>query len=189
MNGLARKFCAAAIAMTVPIVWSSAQQSPGRLDARRQSSRYSNRSRTNRSGGSSTRIDGPITYRATPLPEEYSILLRQSIFSRDRRVAPDPGARPQSRPSENPNIVLRGIMREGQQFLANIEDTGPRHIKWMSEGDVLPSNRGRIEKITLDGIVIVRNGAQRQIAVGESVDAGKVLQSDSADVGSAPSNH
>jgi hypothetical protein len=188
MSGMTRKFCAAAIALTMPIVWSSAQQSPGRLDARRQSSRYSNRSRSSRSDRA-MRIDGAITYPAKPLPEAYSILLRQSIFSKDRTAAPDPNDRPQSRPTPESQVVLRGVMREGEHFLANIEDTGPRRIKWLGAGDSLPSNRGRIDKITLDGIVISRNGTQRQIAVGESVDAGKVLASDSADVGSAPANH
>jgi len=188
MSGLTRKFCAAAIALTIPIVWSSAQQSPGRVDARRQSSRYSNRSRSSGSRGS-TRIDGTITYRATPLPKEYAILLRQSIFSRDRRPALDPDAGPQTRPSRDSSIVLRGVMREGEHFLANIEDTGPRRIKWLAEGDSLPSDRGRIQAITLDHIVVLRNGTQRQVGVGESVDAGKLLDSDSADLAATPANH
>jgi hypothetical protein len=185
MRGLGRKLCAAALVVATPIVWSSAQQLPGRLDNRRQSSRYSNRSRSARPN----RVDGPITYRAKPLPDEYAILLRQSIFSRDHNPTPDPDAQPRQRPNRESQVFLRGVMREGQRFLANIEDTGPNRIKWMSEGDSAPSDRGRIEHITLDHIVIVRGGTHRLIVVGENLDAGKIIDSASADVNSTPANH
>jgi hypothetical protein len=183
MRRIGRKICAVAAVVVMPIVWSSAQQFPGRLDARRQSSRYSNRSRSARP----SRIDGPITYRAKPLPKEYEVLLKQSIFSKDHIATPDPDSKPRERTNREVQLKLRGVIREGQRYLANIEDTGPARVKWLAEGDSIQSNGGRIQQITLDHIVILRNGTRRQIGVGENLDAGKVLDSDSADLNVSPS--
>jgi hypothetical protein len=182
MRPISLKICAIAIVVATSIVWCSAQQFPGRLDARRQSSRYSNRSRSARPSG----VDGPITYRAKPLPSEYSVLLKQSIFSKDHASAGNPDSQPRQRTNREVQLKLRGVIREGQRYLANIEDTGPSRVKWLAEGDSIQSNGGRIQQITLDHIVVVRNGTRRQIGVGENLDAGKVLDSDSANVNGNP---
>jgi hypothetical protein len=167
------KALAVAIVVAVPIVWASAQQSPGRLDSRRQSSRYSNRSRsagpTRFQGGSGS---GSYTYRAQPLPSQFGVLLKQTLFAKDHSILQVEDRRPTTRPASK--LVLRGVMREGARFLASIEDTGSPRTTWFTEGQSVRSS-GKIEQITLDHIVISRGGSQKMIQIGDSLDAGAII--------------
>lgn len=172
------KGCSIAIVIAVPIVWASGQQFPGRLDSRRQSSRYSNRSRssgTSRFQGSS----GSYTYRAQPLPNQFSVLLKQTLFAKNHITDRSGDGRPTTRPASK--LVLRGVMREGQRFLASIEDTEPRRTNWFTEGQSVRSS-GKIEEITLDHIVITRGSSRRLIAIGDTLDAGALLPTPPAEV-------
>jgi hypothetical protein len=118
---------------------------------------------------------GPITFRSEPLPKEFALLMSKSIFSKNHlAVQPDAPKAPVFAQATVSALVLRGAMREDTHYIANIEDTGTsKKITWVSEGDLLTSNGARVTEITLDHIVVEKNGSRRLITLGVNLDAGE----------------
>jgi hypothetical protein len=164
----------------IPVVWVSAQQFPSRQEPPRRfdfsgppSGRDSfaapAQADANRPGNSNGA--GVVTYTAQPLPKEFAILNTRSIFSKDH-MAVSAGHRPIFSGTQS-SLYFRGIMKEGDHFLANIEDNSSHKVQWVSVGDLLTFNGARINEITLDHIIVDRGGTARQIGVGEALDGGK----------------
>jgi hypothetical protein len=66
------------------------------------------------------------------------------------------------------SLVLHSVLREGTNYLAQIDSA------WLAEGDLVQLDNGRlkIKKIALDHIVIDRNGTERIVKLGESLNPG-----------------
>jgi len=124
-------------------------------------------------------MTGPITYQAQPLPKEFSLLMTKSIFSKNHvAYQPDTQTNPAVFPTATVSaLVLRGAMREGTRYLANIEDTSSssKPPTWVGEGDLLTSNGARVTEITLEHIIVEKNGGRRMITIGVNLDAGERL--------------
>lgn len=166
----------------IPVVWVSAQQFPSRQDApqARQfdfSERSAPRDAFNNNAprpetGSNASNETPVSYTAQPLPQEFALLNTRSIFSKDHMAVSAQRSRPIFTGTQS-SLFFRGIMKEGDHFLANIEDNSSHKTEWVSIGSMLTFNGARITEITFDHIVVDRGGTARQIGVGESLDGGK----------------
>lgn len=164
----------------IPVVWVSAQQFPSRQDApqARQfdfSQRSAPRDAFNGKqpeAASSAPSDAPVNYTVQPLPREFALLNTRSIFSKDHMAVSAERARPIFTGTQS-SLFFRGIMKEGDQFKANIEDNSSHKTEWVVNGSMLTFNGARITEITFDHIVVDRGGTARQIGVGESLDGGK----------------
>jgi hypothetical protein len=86
-------------------------------------------------------------------------------------------------------LVLRGAMRldVGEKpFTAYIEDTnGSKPPTWVVEGQFLTSSGARVTDITLDHIIVEKNGARRLITIGVNLDQGENLPNTSSGTASA----
>jgi hypothetical protein len=160
----------------IPVVWVSAQQFPARQDSTSPRQFDFNgppaRDAFAGQGQSSTTVTTPVTYTAQPLPREFAILNTKSIFSKDHLAVSADRAKPIFTGTQS-SLFFRGIMKEGDHFLANIEDNSSHKIQWVSIGDLLTFNGARINEITLDHIIVDRGGTARQIGIGETLDGGK----------------
>src|SRR6185312_3568441 len=125
---------------------------------------------------------GPATFQSQPLPKEFALLMSKSIFSKNHMaVQPNAPKAPVFEKTTVSALVLRGAMREDTHNIANIEDTGDsKKITWVSEGDLLTSNGARVTEITLDHIVVEKNGGRRLITIGVNLDQGEKLPTPSS---------
>ncbi|HSZ56880.1 MAG TPA: hypothetical protein VK797_14525 [Tepidisphaeraceae bacterium] len=166
----------------IPVVWVSAQQFPSRQDSPQARQfdfsgappardSFSGRAQpeTNQANASANAL---VTYTVQPLPREFALLNSRSIFSKDHLAVSTDHARPIFSGTQS-SLFFRGIMKEGNHFLANIEDSSSNKTEWVSIGSMLTFNGARITEITFDHIVVDRGGTARQIGVGESLDGGK----------------
>ena len=162
----------------IPVVWVSAQQFPSRQDAPQPrqfdfSGQPAPREPFNERTQPETASSAvPVNYTVQPLPREFALLNTRSIFSKDHIAASTDRARPIFTGTQS-SLYFRGIMKEGDHFLANIEDNSSHKTEWVSIGSMLTFNGARITEITFDHIVVDRGGTARQIGVGESLDGGK----------------
>ena len=191
------KILAVAGLAAIPVVWVSAQQFPSRQDApqarqfdfsgpppARDSFGGRAQPETNQSNASANAL---VTYTVQPLPREFALLNSRSIFSKDHLAVSTDHARPIFSGTQS-SLFFRGIMKEGDHFLANIEDSSSNKTEWVSTGSMLTFNGARITEITFDHIVVDRGGTARQIGVGESLDGGKSVPQPAATASVAPSS-
>jgi hypothetical protein len=126
-------------------------------------------------------VTGPITFPAQQLPKDYALLLTRSIFSKDHRsVQPDAPKAPVFASASVAALVFKGAMRLDsgpQPYQAQIEDmnNSSKPPTWVSEGELLTSSGARITEITLDHIVVEKNGSRRMITIGVNLDQGEKL--------------
>ena len=75
-------------------------------------------------------------------------------------------------PSDNA-WVLRGVLREGTRYIANLDDG-----KWVAAGELVESagEKIKIEHIEFDHILVIHNGDERLVRMGEKLTAGKVVK-------------
>jgi hypothetical protein len=127
---------------------------------------------------------GPFVFKAMQLPQEFALLNTKSIFSKDHR-----STQTDVKPVVFPDapvaaLVLRGAMRldVGEKpFTAYIEDTnGSKPPTWVVEGQFLTSSGARVTDITLDHIIVEKNGARRLITIGVNLDQGENLPNSSS---------
>lgn len=106
---------------------------------------------------------------ARPISDSYGILLRRSIFAKDHRAA---GIREPliSHPaSAESKLIYLGAMVEGTRYRGAIEDTEGRKTIWIYVGDKL-SEGSQVREITLDHLIVEKNGVQRRVEVSESME-------------------
>jgi hypothetical protein len=178
----------------IPVVWVSAQQMPSRQETPRRFD-FSNpppardsfaqpgQSDANRSSGNATTS---VSFTAQPLPKEFAILDTRSIFSKDHLAISASRGRPVFSGTQS-NLFFRGIMKEGDRYLANIEDNSSHATQWVAIGEMLTFNGARITEINFDHIVVDRGGTARQIGVGERLDGGKSVPQPGPTASAAPS--
>jgi hypothetical protein len=122
-----------------------------------------------------------------PLPGDYALLSRKSIFARDRRAyverpRTDWGTstqRNESNPAPAPPAVpvLVGVLVGDQDLIAYIEDPDSGKLWPIAAGDPLPGTYGTVRRVTLDDITIGReNESDRRIAIGQNL-AGEAASS------------
>jgi hypothetical protein len=172
------KIVAASVLAAIPVVWVSAQQFPA-APMPRQDPRFNsgNRELDRQSFGQANPTSGAgDTFTAQPLPKEFALLDRQSIFSKDHRAVSDT-KKPVFTGTQS-TLVLRGAMKEGDQvYKANIEDTSSSKAPtWVEIGQILTANGARINEITLDHIIVTKpGGATRRIRIGEKLEEGEIV--------------
>ena len=145
------------------LTWASGQQAQRRQRVIRPQQNFPRRS--NGAGGN-------YQYRAEVLPAAYSILMTKSLFSRDHVSISDTPVRPtfNNTPPRQPNVVLRGVLREPDHILASVEDTGTRSITWLRHGDTVRAAGGaKVVEITLDHISVESALGRRTFLIGESI--------------------
>lgn len=112
---------------------------------------------------------------ADPLPRDYQILNRKSIFARDRvsRISGfgDRGGRDRGAPRGSSQPVLIGIIEEEDGIAAALEfpDTGKQ--AQLRIGEALPGNIGTISDITLDYLEFVPAAGQppTRVLIGQNL--------------------
>lgn len=174
-----RKIIVAAALTAVPVVWLSAQELRGpSTEASNSASRSHAATDSHRSAATPAAPDfGPTVFPARKLPDQYTLLLRRSIFSKNHLTTDAEAERRYTRPptfgpARESSLVFHGAMREGTRYLANIEDMGSHKITWVDEGQTLTTNGGQVVQITLDHIIVQKAGQRRLINVGETLDGG-----------------
>ena len=173
------------LAAAAPVVWVSAQQFPSgqmqrqdpRFDATNRAQRQPFLGSTNSTSTptSTSTSSGNTGFSVMPLPKEFALLNDRSIFSKDHHaISNDKKPIFNTTPSK---LVYRGVIREGNQFKATIEDTSTsRPPEWVEPGKILTMNGARINEITLDHIIVTKpGGATRKIRVGENLEEGEVM--------------
>jgi len=120
---------------------------------------------------------GPFTFSVQQLPSEYSLLNNRSIFSKDHRATQTEKKVVVFEKAEVAALVLRGATQldTGEKpFTAQIEDTNSsKSPTWVVEGQILTSSGARVVEITLDHIVVEKDGARRMITIGVNLDQGE----------------
>jgi hypothetical protein len=133
---------------------------------------------------------GPFTFSVQQLPKEYALLNSRSIFSKDHRSIQPEGPKPPVFPNAPvAALVYRGAMRldtGAKPYAAQIEDiNSSKAPTWVSEGDLLTASGARVTEITLDHIVVEKNGVRRLITIGVNLDQGEKLPTPSSGTASA----
>ena len=133
---------------------------------------------------------GPFTFTAQPLPQQYTLLNNRSIFSKDHRsIQPEGPKKPVFENAPVAALVLRGARQletPDNQITAQIEDiNSSKAPTWVVEGQVLTSSGARVVEITLDHIVVEKNGIRRLITLGVNLDQGEKMPTPSSGTASA----
>ncbi len=104
--------------------------------------------------------------------ENYEMVVERNIFSRDRsRASKSPFAavkEPAPRPERY--IVLRGIVQQGKEHIAFLEDTRTGTTTKARLGDSVA--QGQVGNITLDCVEYESNGQTAKIEVGQNLEGG-----------------
>ena len=118
--------------------------------------------------------------------EHYEILIERNMFSRSRgqRSQPEEAEVVRAAPSPERFVLLRGVLRQGGEFIAVLEDMRSGGLIRARVGDEVV--RGRVERITLDGIGanLEASGTAASAAAGEGA-AGEELETTTLPAGSA----
>lgn len=106
---------------------------------------------------------------------DYGIILRRNIFSR-HRTAPRPQVEPVERPPvamPNPEayFLLRGIVRENDEFIAFIEDAQSGMVLRLHQGDSVA--RGAIKALTLDELEYEMEDQTVTVRMGFDLEGGR----------------
>jgi hypothetical protein len=106
---------------------------------------------------------------------KYQIILQRNIFSRQRspvrqRQSSD---RPRAVVVPNPEsyFLLKGIVQEGDKFIAFIEDNRSNSVLRLREGDGVA--RGIIKNFTLDSIEYQSEGRTISVPLGRDMEGGQ----------------
>lgn len=116
--------------------------------------------------------------------DRYEVLTERNIFLRDRRRRnTGPKAAPEAPPPER-TTVLTGIVHQGTEYVAFLEDRKTNATTKVRVGDALLE--GRVEQITLDYIEYAKNDKTIKVEVGKSLEGAEPESASSAvEAGSA----
>ncbi len=117
--------------------------------------------------------------------EHYEILIERNMFSRSRgqRSQPEEAEVVRAAPSPERFVLLRGVLRQDDEFIAVLEDMRSGGLIRARVGDEVV--RGRVDRITLDGIRYVRDEAQVEVGIGDNLEASGTAASAAAGEGTA----
>ncbi len=117
--------------------------------------------------------------------EHYQILIERNMFSRSRgqRSQPEETEIVRVAPSPERYVLLRGVLRQDDEFIAVLEDMRSGGLIRARVGDEVV--RGHVDRITLDGIRYVRDEAQVDVGIGENLEASGTAASAVAGEGAA----
>jgi hypothetical protein len=125
--------------------------------------------------------------RPAPMDRSYDILLRRSIFSKDR-ARPDPrlattapATRASAPLSPEQSVVFRGVLCPDEEYVAFIENIQTGQMNIVKTGDEIA--RGRVAGITLDTLQYDSGGKVHPIQLGQNL-AGELAASGSGTGGS-----
>ena len=114
-----------------------------------------------------------------PFDPAYGILLTRSIFARSGRGAGVPAvtssdsaaaAAAAARSAPEASLTFRGVMRDGPQLIAFIEDARTGRTLRVKTGD--PVATGRVTELTLDRLVYQAGEKRSAIQVGYTLSGG-----------------
>jgi hypothetical protein len=112
-------------------------------------------------------IPGPMPA-AVSLPEQWSLLIKRSIFARGGVPAPVPGAANPDAAGPDGHIALRGVVLEdNSQYSAFLEDTAGNHTMRVRPGDSV--GMGRVKTINLDSLVFETPLRTTHVQVGQNL--------------------
>lgn len=102
---------------------------------------------------------------ARPMPPEFEVLLRRSIFTPRRPSVPGlPGG---AAPAREGGLVLRGVMVQGDRFTALVEDVPGRRVLHFRAGDAVAS--GRLGHVGLNGVEYKAGDRATQVSIGDAL--------------------
>ncbi len=105
----------------------------------------------------------------------YDIILRRNIFSRLRVSAQRREAAEESRAVVVPNpesyYLLKGIVQEGSEFIAFVEDTQSGAVLRLRRGDRVA--RGAVKALTLDTLEYELENRSIAIPIGSDLEGGR----------------
>ncbi len=109
--------------------------------------------------------------------EDYEVLVRRNMFSRQRSPRSVEGpVRPEvvtvEAPSPERYVLLRGVVRSGDEFIAFLEDMRTGEVIRARAGDEVV--RGRVAEVTLDGVRYVREDTETEVPIGENLEKSNV---------------
>lgn len=103
-----------------------------------------------------------------PLPEQWSLLIKRSIFARGGVPAPVPGASSPDAAGPDGHIALRGVVLEdNSQYSAFLEDTAGNRTMRVRPGDHV--GMGRVKAINLDSLVFETPLRTTHVQVGQNL--------------------
>lgn len=123
--------------------------------------------------GSATR---PAERPAPPDLREYDILTQRNIFSRDRgRREPERPERERptlpvvTPPAPQPELqlVLTGVLRVGDEWIASVEDRRTGVTLKLRPGE--PAGTGHVRSVSMDGLIFDRDGNLIPVSVGQTL--------------------
>ena len=102
--------------------------------------------------------------------QRYQVLIERNIFSRRRGRAPERPLRAAPLPPPRPEryIVLTGVVEQGEQHIAFLEDIRAATVIKVQIGDSVL--QGQVKKITLDGIEYAKDGSIAAIEIGQNLE-------------------
>lgn len=104
----------------------------------------------------------------------YQIILQRNIFSRQRGpIRQRRVERPRRTVTRNPESyhVLKGIVQQGETFIAFIENTQNSTVFRLREGDSVA--RGAVKNFTLDSIEYQQGDQTVSVALGRDLEGGQ----------------
>ena len=105
----------------------------------------------------------------------YQVILKRNIFSRQRGPVrqTQPGERPRTVVAPNPEsyLLLKGIVQEGDKFIAFLEDNRSNSVLRLCEGDSVA--RGIIKNFTLDSIEYQWDDRTISVPLGRDLEGGQ----------------
>ena len=102
--------------------------------------------------------------------EDYEALIDNNMFSRERG-RPDPSVdAPVVREAPSPEryVLLRGIVKDGDGFIAFLEDMRSGELIQAREGDEVV--RGRLVQVGLDGITYEFGESRTEVTIGSNLE-------------------
>ena len=103
-----------------------------------------------------------------PFPEQWSLLIRRSIFARGGVPAPVPGTASPDAAGPDGHIALRGVVLEdNSQYSAFLEDTAGNRTMRVRPGDSV--GMGRVKAINLDSLVFETPLRTTHVQVGQNL--------------------
>jgi len=109
--------------------------------------------------------------RPSPVSPEYQGLLKRSLFARQQRSGSDSenAEKASHRPPRRAeaDLVLRGVSLQEGKYTALVEDLPNHRVRPLHTGDAI--GRGRLCKVTFDGVEYEANGEVTQVEIGEDL--------------------
>lgn len=110
--------------------------------------------------------------------DNYRVLVEQNIFSRQRgRALRRDDDKPKERPAPalESYFVLKGIVRQNEEYVAFLEDTRMGETVRARAGDSIA--RGRVKNLTLDNIEFEMDANSITVEIGDSLQGKAPIRS------------